>query len=754
VKLILIAAFACVLIFGTAWCLAGEAAAPGELDACNVVWTTPSKDAAGSMPLGNGEVGMNLWVEEDGDLQFYVSRSDSLSEVSQLLKLGKVRLSISPNPFQTGKPFKQELKLRDGLCEITAGEGASQIKLTVFVDAGNPVIHLLGESPSPVSVKASLETWRTARRALDQGEHTSAWTMRDAPYALYESADVFATDIGEAVAMYHRNEESVVPKTLDLQGLQSIAGKAIDPILNATFGCYMTAPGFKAKDHSLETPAPVKSFSLQIAANGQQTKTAKDWLLATKQQIEKSKQTSIALQRTTEWWHAFWNRSWVFASIDQETQLSRGYALQRYMQTCGGRGKYPIKFNGGIFTVEPKAMGVPFGPDFRNWGDCHWWQNVRFPYHAMSPAGDAELMDPLFRMYESVRPLCEARAKLYHEVEGCYFPETMTVWGVYSNGDYGWNHEGRPANEIFNTCWRYAWNQGPELVALMLDRWDYTNDETFLKEKLLPMAESVLRYFDTRFERDADGRIILDPTQSVETYVGGVIDDMPTAAGLNDITARLCALPDKTTTAEQKAFFARMKAACPAIPIEEKEFDGKKVRMLSPAKKYRNERCNVENPELYAVWPFRLYGLEKPDLDIARNAYEHRREHLDAGWGYDGTCAALLGMTDEAARILKLRCANSHPAYRWPATWGPNYDWVPDQTHGGNLMTMTQFMLVQPVGDRILLLPSWPKQWDVSFKLQAPKRTTIECVYRRGKLEKLEVTPVERKKDVQVMIGK
>ncbi len=61
------------------------------------------------------------------------------------------------------------------------------------------------------------------------------------------------------------------------------------------------------------------------------------------------------------------------------------------------------------------------------------------------------------------------------------------------------------------------------------------------------MAESVLKYFDTRFQKDAGGRIVLDPTQAVETYWHGVINDMPSTAGLNDITARLCALPEKLT---------------------------------------------------------------------------------------------------------------------------------------------------------------------------------------------------------------
>ena len=102
----------------------------------------------------------------------------------------------------------------------------------------------------------------------------------------------------------------------------------------------------------------------------------------------------------------------------------------------------------------------------------------------------------------------------------------------------------------------------------------------------------------------------------------------------------------------------------------------------------------------------------------------------------------LLGLTDEAARILTIKCANSHPAYRWPATWGPNFDWLPDQNHGGNLLETTQLMLLQPVGGKILLLPAWPKTWDVNFKLRAPRNTVVECIYRGGRIERNHHAPL------------
>ena len=71
-----------------------------------LVWESPSRDSSGSMPLGNGEIGLNVWVEEDGDLLFYISKTDAWDESARLSKLGRIRVSLSPNPFVAGAPFR------------------------------------------------------------------------------------------------------------------------------------------------------------------------------------------------------------------------------------------------------------------------------------------------------------------------------------------------------------------------------------------------------------------------------------------------------------------------------------------------------------------------------------------------------------------------------------------------------------------------------------------------------------------------
>ena len=67
------------------------------------------------MPIGNGDVALNVWVEprpddaKNEDLLFYIAKADSVNENSQLLKLGRVRISFDPNPFVEGSRISSRI---------------------------------------------------------------------------------------------------------------------------------------------------------------------------------------------------------------------------------------------------------------------------------------------------------------------------------------------------------------------------------------------------------------------------------------------------------------------------------------------------------------------------------------------------------------------------------------------------------------------------------------------------------------------
>jgi len=730
------------------------------LDACNIVWDSPSKNSSGSMPIGNGDIGMNVWVEENGDLLLLIGKTDAWDENSRIVKVGRVRIMLSPSPFAKGQPFRQELKLRDGMIEITAGAHDAATVVRVWVDANRAVIRVECDGPQPFDVTARTEVWRTEKRLFGEQEWSSCWHMkgvdegnRPKEIQCYITPDT-VVEGGERVVWYHRNEYSVWPIGMKLQGLESAMANMKDPLLNRTFGAAMCGKGFVKSDGStLKSGKPARSHFVSIYPLTDQTPTPRAWLDKLDKTIQAADAVALAKCRAEhqQWWRDFWNRSWIRISGNGEAEtVTRGYTLQRWMSACAGRGALPFKFNGSIFTVENRDGDNPTSdPDWRAWGGDYWYQNTRLPYWPMLASGDYDLMRPLFTMYFDTLELAKARNRLWFNCEGAYITETMSFWGLMSNGDYGWNRSGKQSSEMVNSFIRWIWSSGLDLSMMMLDYYEHTQDQQFLKQQLLPWTDAMVLHFDTRFKRDAAGKLIISPSQAVETYQGGVTNPATDIAGLRAVLERLVALPSELTDATARQRWVRFQKEIPEIPMTLR--DGKKS--VLPAEKFGG-RSNCENPELYTVFPFRIYGVGKPDLEIGRETFAARIEQAFHGWQQSSIQAAMLGLTDEARRMLVQNASSKHGGSRFPAFWGPNYDWVPDQCHGGNILNTTQTMLLQCEGKKILLFPAWPKEWAVSFKLHAPYNTTVEGELRDGKVVSLKVTPKSRAADVVNMLAK
>ena len=128
------------------------------MDAYNVVWDSPSVDHHGSMPLGNGDIALNAWVTPQGDVQFFISKTDAWDDNARLVKVGAVRVHLEPNPFANNPPFRQTLSLRDATLKVEAGDGPKRTSVQVWVDANLPVIHVTAESASPLEATAVART--------------------------------------------------------------------------------------------------------------------------------------------------------------------------------------------------------------------------------------------------------------------------------------------------------------------------------------------------------------------------------------------------------------------------------------------------------------------------------------------------------------------------------------------------------------------------------------------------------------------
>jgi hypothetical protein len=267
-------------------------------------------------------------------------------------------------------------------------------------------------------------------------------------------------------------------------------------------------------------------------------------------------------------------------------------------------------------------------------------------------------------------------------------------------------------------------------------------------EFLVPIADAVTEFYDLRYPRDARGRIRFEPAQALETWHDAT-NPLPEIAGLRYTLAKLMELPPDLTPAALRHRWSRLLGELPELPVGEK--DG--TRVVLPAERFDRKK-NTENPELYCVFPYRLFGVGKPDLRLARDTFAARLHREHTCWSQDDVQMALLGLADEAKQNVSRRASDaSHAESRFPAFWDAFHDWIPDVDHGGVLQLALQSMLMQTEGRQILLLPAWPRGWDADFKLHAPLRTVVEGRVRGGRVVELRVTPEARKGDVVICDG-
>ncbi|HEK86756.1 MAG TPA: hypothetical protein ENO29_10465 [Candidatus Aminicenantes bacterium] len=721
----------------------------------HVVWDSPSKDTWGTMPCGNGDIGLNVWVEESGDLLFYIGKTDSWDDNCRLLKVGRVRIKLNPNSLARSKTFKQVLNLGDGAIEISLGEGDKRVDLHLWVDANHPVVQVEAKSKSPVEATASIEIWRTERYELPTIEVSDVHFDHDVPgnkhFPTIVEPDTVLSGLTDRIGWYHHNQKSVGPAlAAQLQDMEGF--KQEDPILHRTFGAVIKAErGERVDDLHLRSPASTSHlFSIYVLTK--HPSSPEEWLKAVEDKITETEKIpyQARLEAHRRWWQQFWRRSWIdihSKSPNDDTYiLTRAYVLQRFINACAGRGQYPIKFNGSIFTVP--NPGIPGDADYRRWGPGYWWQNTRLPYISMCTSGDFDLREPLYRMYcGDVLEMAKYRTRHYFGHDGAYFNECVYFWGAAFNESYGWTpREKRTVVENESRWHRWEWEGGIELLFMLLEHYEHTLDENLLREMVLPLAHEILTFYDQHYRVDERGKIIMEPAQALETW-WDCRNPMPEIAGILTVTEKLLELAGNKVGVPEKALWQRMHDKMPELPT--REVDG--LKTLAPAERFADKH-NIENPELYAVFPYRRIAIGRPGLELGIEALNRRQDRGNFGWRQEDIFMAYLGLTDQAREYVVGRAKNWHKESRFPAFWGPNYDWIPDQDHGGVLLKAVQAMLMQTDGRKIYLLPAWPKDWDVDFKLHASYRTVVEGQVRHGKITKLKVTPSSRRSDIAIML--
>ena len=732
----------------------GAEAAGHRMQRYNVVWASASKDASGVMPLGNGDIAAGVYAIEGGDLYLLLAKNDAFNFAGDIFKTGRVRISLSPSPFMTGRPFRQTLDLATGSIRIEA-DGAA---LRIWADANRPVFHVEVTASQEIAVTAQPEFWQR----------------------LDGTRDVRLERRGKILWYFPVGDRSVYREDLRFYQVEHMAAEFPDPYRFNTFGHLLESPELSLKDGVLVGKG--RAFDIRIHACAMQTPEAARWIAA----IEQSAARPMSVQEDWEshcrWWAAFWERSWIVASdnslpADERERLSgeaaasgvredsdgaalaaQSYNLFRFLMACQSRGRIQVKFNGGLFTQQLRILGErgrrgavrqPDGSwltheDDRLWGRRFTFQNQRLLYWPLLASGDFDLMKPFFDYYSNLLPMRNAVTRAWFGHEGAYYRENIEPTGAERDCDHGGRPPKTKPGEPYEGWYHdYYFTSGIETLAMMIDYANYTGDEAFRDRVLVRFAREVLLFFDQHYARGADGKLRLEPAQVLETWWVAV-NPAPDVAGLRFTLDELLAM--KVGTAEDQARWRKFRAQIPEVAL--RTIDGRQA--IAPAEKWERQR-NAENGELYPVFPFRCFGLGTGDLvawtmkhRICKDAFGCRCWTQDQiHWAYAGRAAEA-----RDGLVRRFRCAS--PMCRFPLYGAEGPDSCPDFDHFGAGSTALQRMLVQEAAGKILLLLAWPADWDADFKLHVAGGGVITGTVKDGKLIAWDIQPAARKSEVVV----
>jgi hypothetical protein len=243
------------------------------------------------MPCGGGDIGLNAWLE-NGDILLYIALSGTLDENNSMLKLGRVRITCEPNPFN-GAVFRQELNLETGSITISGQNGSHMKQVHMWVDVFSPVIHVQAESSEAIAIEAIYENWRFADRVLHNEEsfgNPYKWALPD---GLKAKKDAIGFQDNAAV-FYHRNAgETVFDVPVRQQGMEAVKHEMSDPLKNLTFGGQFvgdsldptgtTAGEYWSSSHQgwrLKSESPAKKQSCALHLHTRQYADQADWASA------------------------------------------------------------------------------------------------------------------------------------------------------------------------------------------------------------------------------------------------------------------------------------------------------------------------------------------------------------------------------------------------------------------------------------------------------------------------------------------
>ena len=444
----------------------------------DIVYKTPSYEGFEGFPVGNGDLGGMIWNTNNG-VEVQINKNDLFDqshEESRATLRGGARLNID-----LGAPgfewtylddFDGRLSLKNAEVVLKAKTPFMESRINTWVAPGKNVwcfsikCSCFDHLKEGTKIRVSLERWGSRAfpgwygyfsKDTKSGLGNANSVVAGKDLVLEEAFEGLQFSVACRILGEETTPEIISSNRLELETSRKQANHDITLIVSM-------ATSFESENPTHKAVELLNDFE--------------------KMTMQKEKEVH---QR---WWRNFWNQSFVHIENDYVENI---YYLRRYLIASSSQGRFPVVFNGGLWT---------WNHDVRNWVTPHHW-NTQQQYWGLCPQNDCELMLPYLNTYFSLMPKAEEHAKKRGADNAILWSEPHDFFGSMTFWDRAdMLNNFTPASQIAGYFWDY---------------YQFTCDTAFLARKAYPFMKKAAEFYVQKLQWDSlKNEYFIFPSQPYE----------------------------------------------------------------------------------------------------------------------------------------------------------------------------------------------------------------------------------------------
>lgn len=622
----------------------------GYLSKHDLVFNSPITDPKKGIMVGNGRVGAQVW--NSNGLTMQISGVDTSPQTC--FSAGLANLYTSPGMDTGYTNIQQRLSLYDGL--MTTKYDTDRI-VTIMGSPDSEVmgIHVDDSRRGVGSITLDLSVWDVSNLPGGSGDVSNINTWR-----------TVTTFADPAVAGFSRGQAD--PNHFGYTLAATVEGAAFT---TQTVNSNMVRL----------TITPSSSYTIWIACASRYNAPNYDSVTQAKNLLNSVKSTGYAatLNAFKNWWHNFWNKSFVqySNSSGDADYMENVYYLSNYVIASGAYGSFPFHFINGVYSgVKDEDAG--------HWSYAYWYWNQRDVYNSFLASNHPDVMKGFNNLYSRNLNALKTYTMTRFGIDGLWAPETMR-WDGNANS----NDSSEYTRNIMSSAEEAAQN--------MYLQYKYTNDLSYLRNTAYPFIKEVAKFYTSKLSYESStGKYYMELSNSHETYwnVKNAITDLAAVRALfpRVIEASTLLGLDSSLRPQWQNILNNL-AAYPA--------DGTKYLPNDPP---ASPSRNNENVTAELLWPYSVTGIGAEDYGKALASFNTRPFPYGNVWSPDAIQAARLGLGNEAYSGMKrmLSIYQNYPNLRTTNTNG-EFEYL-----GVHLSALNESLL-QSYNDKIRVFPALPE---------------------------------------------